>query len=129
VARLKFNIIAGECTPGGVLAPVIAPFGIELSKLSREINEQTVQFYERGTSLTLRVNLLPGKVWTISFRIPFNCWLSSLVDEDFYLSVICFYNLFLYFCYFNKYSTEQGALRVLFSTLVSFEFSSKIRIA
>lgn len=57
----KFLVAAGEVTAGGMLAPVLAPHGLDLPRLVREVNDRSTALYGRGTPVRLTVYPLPGR--------------------------------------------------------------------
>ena len=61
MAVFKFLVAAGELTAGGTLAPVLAPHGLELPRLVREVNDRSTALYGRGTPVRLTVHPLPGR--------------------------------------------------------------------
>jgi hypothetical protein len=70
VALFKFLVAAGELTAGGVLAPVLAPHGLDLPRLVREVNERAVRTYARSTPLRLVVRVGPGRTFTFTLADP-----------------------------------------------------------
>jgi hypothetical protein len=68
--RFRFLIAAGELSPGGSLAPPLAPFGLELPRLVREVNERSLLYYERGTPLVLRLRVVLPRQWVFRLYPP-----------------------------------------------------------
>lgn len=55
--NLKFRIGSGEATPGGVLAPILAPYGIDLPKFSKELNGLLLARFAKGVPVSVRVQI------------------------------------------------------------------------
>lgn len=68
--RFRFLLSSGEATPGGSLAPPLAPFGLELPRLVREINERALARYIRGTPLVVRLTLILPRQWSLHLDPP-----------------------------------------------------------
>lgn len=70
VHRLRFVLSAGEVVPGGSLAAPLAPFGLELPRLARELNARTLALYVPKTPVSVRIKVGPGRQWHIEVLPP-----------------------------------------------------------
>jgi len=70
VHHFRFLLGSGEATPGGSLAPPLAPFGLELPRLVREINDRSLLRYVRGTPLVVRLALVAPRQWLLRLDPP-----------------------------------------------------------
>lgn len=68
--RFRFLLSAGEVVPGGSLAPPLAPFGLELPRLVREINDRSLARYVRGTPVVVRLAIQPPRQWSLRLDPP-----------------------------------------------------------
>jgi hypothetical protein len=68
--RFRFLIAAGELAPGGSLAAPLAPFGLELPRLVREVNERALAHYSRGVPVTLRLRVVLPRQWIFRLDPP-----------------------------------------------------------
>jgi len=68
--RFRFLLAAGEVVPGGSLAPPLAPFGLELPRLVREINDRSLARYVRGTPVVVRLTLPLPRQWSLRLDPP-----------------------------------------------------------
>lgn len=64
VHHLRFILSSGEIVPGGSLAAPLAPFGLELPRVARELNERTLALYAKGTPVSVRIKVGPGRQWS-----------------------------------------------------------------
>lgn len=56
VYRLKFKVIAGEISVSE-MAPVLAPYGLDVSKVVRELNFESTQLYKLSVPLRLKMKV------------------------------------------------------------------------
>lgn len=69
MAKFRFLLPAGQVTPGGSLAPSLAPFGLDLPRLVREVNNRG-QGWAVGCPLVVRIMVLPNRQWQLSVMPP-----------------------------------------------------------
>lgn len=93
--RLKFHLLSGEISPGGTMAPILAPFGLDLLRLSKELNALSLERFPRGFPFILRLYLsLPSKAYRLELLPPpLSFYLSQLSPKGAQLSPLDLYNL------------------------------------
>jgi hypothetical protein len=126
--RLKFIINSGEATPGGVLAPVLAPFGLDLLQISKELNEKTLNVFIKGVPVSVKIFIYDNKQYKILVGKPFlKFYLSSILEVGSTITMLNFYNLvILYSLHYNKNYKRTAA--IFFGSLRSFSFKIKISV-
>jgi hypothetical protein len=124
MSSLKFIIGSGEATPGGVLAPVLAPYGLDLQQIAKEINGKTLPLYQKGVPLPVKLYLSEGvaggrKSFKVEVAPPTLSFLYSNFKPE---TVVELYTLFLLYTCLHSLSPQKavnsffGSLSTVFPT-------------
>jgi hypothetical protein len=127
--NLKFILYSGEVVPGGSLAPVLAPFSLDLPKLSRELNDKTLSRFPKGFPVIVRLVIREGQGYEVRLcRPPVRFYLSFFRHGSGQLASIDLFNLVRLFSLESKRTLVQVS-SMIFGNLSSFSSTLKIFIS
>jgi len=123
--RFKFQLLAGQVSVGGKIAPSLAPFGLELSRLVKELNDQTCVQYSIGIPVRVEIKVFATRKWDLKVLSPsLSVLLRSLVVDGILLR-LDFWDLLRLICLPSNVSRSRvsmflGSLRS-FGTGIKFD--------
>lgn len=129
--KLKFYINVGEVSSGGLLAPMLAPYGFELNLISKDLNEKSQKLFVKGLPVKVDFYIFSNKKYKIdfgfcSFNFLLHCFLNKKTNNLDYLD---FYNLLIIYKYNYQKANNlklQKLLLILLGNLKSFNEKIKI---
>lgn len=117
VHTLKFRIGSGEATPGGVLAPVLAPYGIDLMKFSRELNSLLLAEYAQGVPVAVVVLVELSNYRILVGHPPLTVLLHAISHP---VGMVDLYNLFRLHLQNRQVELSVSEARTFFGSLRSY---------